>query len=294
MLSKSMKIIPTMTATLVILSVSFANAEDGPAAVVADFERADLVTLGSRPHTRKVELGTAISAGEPVQVAKGGYLKLVVNGECVAIGERKPADADCTLHPSDSETYVVPESGLLSGMAARYQRFQKVLSWWDPKTETRAMRSREGLAAQIPALAASEEALLMAGKRDLHIRWVDGVAPFEVSIEDKDGLRISAQATGTERDAILPVSIEDGGVYRLTLKSAGDVAATYVLKGQPAGSLKMAGNAEPIIRAMTIMEEVSRSEGAWALEAAQQFHMMSLDDRIRQAALNAVTFGDWP
>lgn len=56
----------------------------------------------------------------------------------------------------------------------------------------------------------------------------------------------------------------------------------------------MAGNEEPIIRAMRIMEEVSRSEGAWALEAAQLFHMMSIDDRIRQAALNAVTFGDWP
>ena len=294
MRSKSIKIVPTMTAALIIVSVSFVNAEDGPAAVVTDFERADLVTLGSGPHTRKVELGTALSAGEPVLVAKGGYLKLVVDGDCVAIGERKPADADCTLHPSDSGTYVVPESGLLSGMAARYQRFQKVLSWWDPKTETRAMRSREGLAAQIPALATSDEALMMAGKRDLHIRWVDGVAPFEVSIEDRDGLRLSAQSTGTERHAILPVFIEDGGIYRLTLKSAGDVAATYVLRGQPAGSLQMAGNEEPIIRAMTIMEQVSMSEGAWALEAAQQFHMMSIDDRIRQAALNAVTFGDWP
>lgn len=294
MRSKSIKLISRITAALVIISSSFANAEDGPAAIVADFERPDLVTLGSQPHTRKVELGTALSEGELVQVAKGGYVKLVVDGKCVAIGERKSADADCALLPSDNGPYVVPESGLLAGTAARYQRFQKVLSWWDPKTETRAMRSREGLAAQIPALAASDEALLMAGKRNIHLRWVDGVAPFEVSIEDGDGRQRSVQATGTERYAVLPVTIADGKVYRLTLKSAGDVAATYVLRGQPAGSLKVADDVAPIIRAMTIMEEVSRSEGAWALEAAQQFHMMSLDERIRQAALNAVTFGDWP
>ena len=284
----------TIAALLFGFAASSVQAEDGPAAIVADFNRPELVSIQSGADERQLQLGAGLAAGETVSVGKGGYLKLLVGKQCVIIGEAPAHDEGCTVRKNDEGAYTVPESGLLSGMAARYQRFQKVLSWWDPKTESRVMRSREGLAAKIPALAEADEAFLIAGSRSLHVQWVEGKAPFKVSVVDASGTELAAQNQLQSRQAILPITIEDGAVYRLKLESAGDVVATYVLKGHPAGSLADDASDAPILRAMKIMEAVSASDGAWALEAAQIFRTLEIDERVRQAALDAVNFADWP
>lgn len=282
-----------IVALLLGFAASSVQAEDGPAAIVADFNRPELVSIQSPAGERQLQLGAGLAAGETVSVGKGGYLKLLVGKQCVIIGEATAPDEGCTITNNEG-AYTVPESGLLSGMAARYQRFQKVLSWWDPKTESRVMRSREGLAANIPALAEADQAFLIAGSRSLHVEWVDGKAPFKVSVADATGKELAAQSQLQSRQAIVPITIEDGAVYRLTLESAGNVVATYVLVGRPAGNLADDDSEAALLRAMKIMEAVSASDGAWALEAAQIFRTMQIDERIRQAALDAVNFADWP
>lgn len=288
------KICFTIAALLLGFAASSVQAEDGPAAIVADFNRPELVGVQSPTGERQLQLGAGLAAGETVSVGRGGYLKLLVGKQCVILGEAPKPDEGCTVTKSDEGVYTVPQSGLFSGMAGRYQRFQNVLSWWDPKTESRVMRSREGLAAQIPALSEADEAFLIAGARSLHVQWVDGTAPFKVSITDSIGKELAAQDQLQNRQASLPIAIEDGAVYRLKLESAGNVVATYLLKGRPAGSLADNNDEASMLRAMKIMEAVSASDGAWALEAAQIFRTMQIDERIRQAALDAVNFGDWP
>lgn len=273
------------------LAAFSAKAEDAPAAIVADFNTAELVAFRS-PTT--LQLGTGLAAGEIVSVNKGGYLKLLVGEECVAIGDA-PGDAQsCTVPAPDKYTFTVPENGLLSGMTGRFQRFQKVLSWWDPKTESRALRSREGLAAQMPALAEVDESLLAAGDRKLQIQWIDGTAPFRVAILDADGRELAAQRQERDRAATLSVEIENDAIYRLQLESAGNVAATYVIRGTSNTPIDLKDGDASIVHAMKIIESVSASNGAWALEAAQTLRSLPLDDRVRHALLDAVNYADWP
>lgn len=273
------------------LAAFSARAEDAPAAIVADFNAADLITFRSQT---ALQLGTGLAAGEIVSVSNGGYLKLLVGEECVIIGDAPAEAQSCTVPAHDKYAFTVPENGLLSGMTGRFQRFQKVLSWWDPKTESRVMRSREGLAAQMPALAEADESFLAAGDRELHIQWVDGTAPFRIAILDANGRELAAQSQEHDRKATLRVKIENGASYRLQLESAGNIAATYVIRGKSETPFSPEGKRVSILQAMKIVESVSASDGAWALEAAQTFRTLPLDDRLRQALLDAVNFADWP
>ncbi|MGF6178264.1 hypothetical protein [Ensifer sp. 4252] len=268
-----------------------AKAEDAPAAIVADFNTAELIAFRS-PIT--LQLGAGLAAGEIVSLSKGGYLKLLVGEECVAIGDA-PRDAQsCTVPAPDKYAFTVPENGLFSGMTGRFQRFQKVLSWWDPKTESRALRSREGLAAQMPALAEADESLLAAGDRQLHIQWVDGTAPFRVAILDAGGRELAVQRQERDRAATLRIEIEDNAIYRLQLESAGNIAATYIIRGTSETPFDLEDGDASILHAMKIVESVSASNGAWALEAAQTLRSLPLDDRVRHALLDAVNYADWP
>ncbi|CDZ49750.1 hypothetical protein [Neorhizobium galegae] len=273
------------------LAAFSARAEDAPAAIVADFNAADLIAFRSRT---TLQLGTGLAAGETVSISKGGYLKLLVGAECVVIGDA-PGDAKgCTVPAPDKYAFTVPENGFVSGMTGRFQRFQKVLSWWDPKTESRVMRSRDGLAAQMPALAEADESFLASGDRELHIQWVDGTAPFRIAILDASGRELAAQSQESDRNATLRIKIENNAIYRLQLESAGNIAATYIIRGKSETPFGPEGKEASILQAMKIVESVSASDGAWALEAAQTFRTLPLDDRLRQALLDAVNFADWP
>lgn len=272
-----------------------ACAGDDPAAIIADFGSAQDIKILEGDHIIPLELGTPLSAGTIISATKDGFVRLLVGGGCLVVGSlSENGIGECRQPEGDRLVYTVPASDFFSGITERYERFRSVLAWWDPKTERKMMRSRDGAAVVIPALDGVDHSFIVSGQRELHLRWIGGTAPYKVALTDASGKKIKGITDDANRTSILAVKIEVGSSYTLTVTDTATEKTTYVLTGAEPAAMPIGSKGSPLVDAMALLELVSASDGAWAVEAAQQIRALPLERRMRDAALDAVDFGDWP
>jgi hypothetical protein len=138
---------------------------------------------------------------------------------------------------------------------------------------------KEALPLAAPLLDAPSNSVL-AGQRSLYLRWVGGVGPFAISLQDSTG-RVLARRSGLGvRETTLPTAALLPGTYRLEITQAAglqppgiaeDKLIVQAADSRPAMPPELAAaNLPASVRALFYADFlVAQGDGRWTLEAAQ-------------------------
>jgi hypothetical protein len=237
-----------------------------------------------QPPTRAFEL---LRAGKKVAYGEAGLqacdeIKLTDRAATVRItlasAQRMRLDAR-----TPSAKLPCTERGLLPDIWAA---LGTVLAGADARADRAAAMASRGessapMALDVPALAAPS-ARLVAGERSIYLRWVGGVGPFTVTLQERKTGRVVARQAGiSAREVWLPKARIDPGNYRLELRQAAGqellAVAEENLVVEPATALpapapalaraELPADVRAIFRADQL---VAFEDGRWTLEALQQ------------------------
>src|SRR5439155_12340308 len=126
----------------------------------------------------------------------------------------------------------------------------------------------------LPGLTAGGESLT-AGRRELLVRVVGGVAPYRVELRDAGGLVVAAKA-GDNHAVVLPGVELKPGPYRLTVTDASPRTVTAditTIAGPAPLDPAFADMPDPEVRAAAAATALAQGHpGNWAFEAEQILH----------------------
>lgn len=257
-------------------------------AIVEDYsgDRAS-ISIERAGVAQDLALGTELFAGDQISVDGNGYVVLRFNS-----GSQHVDAATSPYTVSDA-------SGTLEDMSSNFGRVLDVVAWWDDSGSNAPMRSRDGVPPVIAALERVAEPQVLAGERALHLAWVDGKGPFEVTLS-RDGAEIASVATAAGiRETQLAARLEAGATYALDLIDAGrdgTPKTTYrfvAVDALPQTSVSIPEDDE-LRPLLAVAELASVDRGRWAFEALQQLYALSDGSRFRKALINAIEHGDHP
>lgn len=276
-----------------------ARAAEKVAAIIDYHMQYTMVTRAKEPVT--MTIGSPLNKGDLVMLSKEGFLKLHTGDGCkiltISKEELRTSDDGGTCEVLEVVSpYKIEFEASDSFFGAGGRRLRQIADWWDPRQRRRqSLYSRDSEAPEIPALGKATGSTVLAGDRTLRIRWLGGQPPFRVRITGPDGAVFDGRPASDERVLMIPAVITAGTDYGVELSTDNPPRkAHYTFHGATdfGGDVTDAG--DDYARADRLMKLVSKTRGAWALEAVQQLSTYNIDLRLKGALIDAIEHGDWP